>query len=198
MWDGVFDPFGNAAAVTGTVVNPLRFPGQYQDTETALAQNWFRDYDSTIGRYAESDPMGLVGGVNSYAYVGNAPISKTDRQGLVELPPNVPYPPGNIPGGPWTWSPDSRNSRGGDFMGPKQPSGPRLKCTTTVNREGQRYWKTTNPLTGEQQRYNDVGEPTTPEEAHPPLSPNPLPLIPGLPLAVSIFLLGIFYSTPAY
>ncbi|MEJ1970017.1 MAG: RHS repeat-associated core domain-containing protein [Rhizomicrobium sp.] len=85
VWDGAFDPFGNAASVTGTLTNPLRFPGQYQDTETNLAQNWFRDYDSTIGRYIESDPIGLIGGINLYAYAGNNPLTRLDIQGLVTL-----------------------------------------------------------------------------------------------------------------
>ncbi|HEY0105571.1 MAG TPA: RHS repeat-associated core domain-containing protein, partial [Rhizomicrobium sp.] len=82
VWDGVFDPFGNAASVTGTVANPLRFPGQYQDTETALAQNWFRDYDATIGRYAESDPVGLNGGINAYGYADQSPLVGFDSTGL--------------------------------------------------------------------------------------------------------------------
>ncbi|HEY0105573.1 MAG TPA: RHS repeat-associated core domain-containing protein [Rhizomicrobium sp.] len=82
VWDGVFDPFGNPASITGTIINPLRFPGQYQDTETALAQNWFRDYDAMIGRYAESDPLGLEAGVNTFAYALNNPTKWSDAIGL--------------------------------------------------------------------------------------------------------------------
>ncbi len=43
--------------------------------------NYFRDYDPGIGRYAESDPIGLKGGPNTYSYVGNRPVQVVDRLG---------------------------------------------------------------------------------------------------------------------
>ena len=52
----------------------LRFPGQYYDAETGLNQNMQRDYDPQTGRYVESDPIGLQGGINTYAYTGDDPI----------------------------------------------------------------------------------------------------------------------------
>jgi RHS repeat-associated protein len=64
---------------------PLRFPGQYFDKETNLAQNWMRNYDFGIGRYVESDPIGLEGGINTYAYVALSPLDGTDPQGLSSL-----------------------------------------------------------------------------------------------------------------
>ena len=44
------------------------FPGQYYDQETGLYYNYMRDYSSEIGRYIESDLIGLNGGLNTYLY----------------------------------------------------------------------------------------------------------------------------------
>ena len=42
----------------------LRFPGRYYGSELWLHYNSFRDYDLSVGRYTESDPIGLKGGLN--------------------------------------------------------------------------------------------------------------------------------------
>jgi RHS repeat-associated protein len=85
-WDqqepfGVNVPDENPSSL-GAFEFPLRFPGQYADKETNLFYNYFRDYDPVIGRYAESDPIGLTGGTNTYAYVMSNPVSYVDPFGL--------------------------------------------------------------------------------------------------------------------
>ena len=85
-WDQA-EPFGNNVADEnpsglGAFDLPLRLPGQYFDRETNLHYNYYRDYDPSIGRYGESDPIGLQGGLNTYAYVGGDPLGFIDRDGL--------------------------------------------------------------------------------------------------------------------
>ena len=82
VWEGEYLPFGEAFSVTGSVTNNLRFPGQYYDEETDMHYNYFRDYKPEIGRYVEADPIGLLGGVNLYAYVGSNPLNYYDSWGL--------------------------------------------------------------------------------------------------------------------
>ena len=97
-WDS--DPFGtslgtskpneNPQNVTGTAskitaasfrVNN-RFPGQIADAESGKYYNYLRDYDSVIGRYTESDPIGLKGGSSTFGYVKQQPLRWFDPTGL--------------------------------------------------------------------------------------------------------------------
>src|SRR5579864_9226916 len=55
VWSWNSDPFGNGQP-TGSMTYNLRFPGQYYDSETGHNYNYERDYDSSTGRYIESDP----------------------------------------------------------------------------------------------------------------------------------------------
>jgi RHS repeat-associated protein len=57
-------------------------PGQYADVETGLNYNYRRDYDPATGRYVESDPVGLIGGINTYVYVAANPLNSSDQLGL--------------------------------------------------------------------------------------------------------------------
>ena len=60
----------------------LRFPGQYYDRETGLHYNYYRDYEPGVGRYIESDPIGLKGGTNTFAYANQNPLVYIDSLGL--------------------------------------------------------------------------------------------------------------------
>ncbi|WP_044305425.1 RHS repeat domain-containing protein, partial [Pseudomonas aeruginosa] len=84
-WQWQSDAFGRGEALSqgSTQVN-LRFPGQYYDAESGLHYNYFRDYDPETGRYVESDPIGLGGGLNTYGYVEANPVLRTDSLGLMQ------------------------------------------------------------------------------------------------------------------
>jgi len=53
-------------------------------TNTGTIYNYFRDYDPAIGRYVQSDPIGLRGGLNTHGYVGGNPVTSIDPAGLVK------------------------------------------------------------------------------------------------------------------
>jgi RHS repeat-associated protein len=87
QWAYQSNAFGEKqpASVNGYTFN-LRYPGQYFDVERGVAYNVNRDYDAASGRYMQSDPIGLVGGPSTYAYVGGNPLSHTDPLGLFLWP----------------------------------------------------------------------------------------------------------------
>jgi RHS repeat-associated protein len=81
VWRAQNFAFTQNVIVSNVTLN-LGFPGQYFDAETSAWNNGFRDYKSGLGRYVESDPIGLLGGINTYAYVGGDPLLYFDSLGL--------------------------------------------------------------------------------------------------------------------
>jgi len=89
-WLANYQPFGSlnlATSQASLLAQDLRFPGQEFDLETGFYHNGFRDYMPALGRYAQSDPMGLSGGMNGYEYVGGNPVASIDPLGLLQLNP---------------------------------------------------------------------------------------------------------------
>ncbi len=88
VWKATYEPFGKATVTVtvSTITNNLRMLGMYAD-ETGLYYNGHRYYDPKIGRYISSDPIGLAGGLNTYAYVRGNPLRYVDPDGtfLVNL-----------------------------------------------------------------------------------------------------------------
>jgi RHS repeat-associated protein len=85
VWSATYQPFGTvigAASQLSFLSMDLRLPGQEIDLETGLYHNGFRDYASNLGRYMQSDPAGLVSGLNLYAYADSNPFTNFDRYGL--------------------------------------------------------------------------------------------------------------------
>lgn len=82
VWSAAVDAYGTATIDPASSIEfSLRFPGHYHDAELGLHYNRYRYYSPKLGRYLQSDPIGLAGGTNVYAYPAN-PLVKVDVFGL--------------------------------------------------------------------------------------------------------------------
>ncbi|WP_331522103.1 RHS repeat-associated core domain-containing protein [Pinirhizobacter sp.] len=90
-WNAHGEAFGNDAPNEGPdgdgvrFVFDIRFPGQRYDAATGMNYNYFRDYDPKSGRYVQSDPIGLQGGLNTYTYATGDALNSIDPSGLDAL-----------------------------------------------------------------------------------------------------------------
>ncbi len=105
-WDG--EAFGETAAIPNTLTVNLRFPGQYFDSETGNHYNWNRYYDATIGRYLQSDPIGLNGGLNTYGYAGQNSLRVLDVMGLSTISLSIHVKAPTFPGSPTIGDTDAK------------------------------------------------------------------------------------------
>jgi RHS repeat-associated protein len=76
-----YDPYGNL--IQGATESGYAYTAREWDPEINLYYYRARYYDPKIGRFLSEDPLGLSGGINSYAYVSNVPTTNTDPSGLV-------------------------------------------------------------------------------------------------------------------
>lgn len=81
VWQADNSAFNRDILVAKVVIN-LGFPGQYYDQEKDSWYNWHRDYDANLGRYLQSDPIGIKGGLNTYLYAGANGMSFYDFTGM--------------------------------------------------------------------------------------------------------------------
>jgi RHS repeat-associated protein len=129
-WKAASEAFGNTWVDTSSAITMnLRFAGQYFDVESGLHQNYFRDYRPGVGRYLERDPIGLSGGINSFAYVGGDPVNFSDPDGLQARPPRgggatqpmfPPIGPTIRPSGPYSIPTQGTNPRYYNYTGGSQ------------------------------------------------------------------------------
>lgn len=124
-----YGPWGALEDSIEAVPNVLKYAGQEFDAETNLYYDRARYYDPQLARFISEDPIGLLGGINQYAYADDDPINNADPTGLDPTwtchlgdsdPGCLEYMNGVI-----TWGSDQFPIGGGgsfaDFSGPRRP-----------------------------------------------------------------------------
>ncbi|MDD5678394.1 MAG: hypothetical protein PHW60_10455 [Kiritimatiellae bacterium] len=89
-----FDPYGNLIVATGEHADDFAFlfSSKYLDRETSLYYYGYRYYSPALGRWLSRDPIGEYGGENLYRFVGNRPVDRLDRGGLLTVTEGEPHP----------------------------------------------------------------------------------------------------------
>ncbi len=80
-----YDEYGVVINDSHPGFQPFAYAGGLYDVDTGLVRFGARDYDASVGRWLQSDPIGLNGGWNTYAYVRGNPISRIDPLGLSDV-----------------------------------------------------------------------------------------------------------------
>lgn len=105
-----YDASGKILNSVEATPNPFKYAGQdgIMDEGDGLLYMRLRYYDTEVGRFINKDPIGFLGGLNLYAYVGNNPVNASDPSGLGPIGASVSpltvaigasANPGPIPGG---------------------------------------------------------------------------------------------------
>ena len=171
-----YDPYGNALQATAPLTD-FGYAGMLNNVESGLYLTQYRAYDPVVGRWLSRDPIGENSdpASNLYAYADSAPTMMVDPDGR-QAGPYAPPPP-SIPGGPWKWSRDPGNDRGGKYIGPNNNE-------ASWDPEG--HWDCNDGTGGPRQRYDFRGNPLTKQQAHDPpwFTPRipPWPRSPVLPI----------------
>ena len=92
------NPSATLRLLRSTNANPYQYTRRESD-RTGLYFYCARYYHPVLQRFVSEDPIGLEGGINLYAYVGNNPIGFADPLGLK---PRPRWWPGWLP---WLWGP---------------------------------------------------------------------------------------------
>ena len=87
VWRAEYTPYGDIYGLrTGTAVHqPLRLPGQVTEDGSEIANNVFRWYRAGWGRFTQTDPIGLAGGMNTYRHADDNPTDFFDLTGLYHV-----------------------------------------------------------------------------------------------------------------
>ena len=100
----------------------LRFPGQQATDASGMFYNYQRDYDPVVGRYSQSDPIGLAGGISTFAYVQGSPTIGVDSLGLQSSATrhalSRALATSTTPDGYQRWDPENPNYEGAGAPGP--------------------------------------------------------------------------------
>ena len=154
-WSGYTDPYGNQGTLSGSAsLLDLRLPGQWYEAEgnaSGLHQNGYRDYDPSLGRYIEADPLGVDAGANLYGYVNGDPLNLIDPEGL--------FP---IPGTNWcgpNWASGQCIPESGPLPRPGQPgyNGPRSPADSCCQKHDYCISACPHPIKGSCVRACDTG-----------------------------------------